>query len=957
MVSYVDECVEALERKPKHGRQINRLPLVMMPRSFSADGAWLRWGWRPAISALCLIGFVACSQGEPEDPNDTLGFTTSGRPSILLITLDTTRADHLEPYGAKNAETPALSGLADEGIVFERAVAVAPITAPTHASLLTGLYPARHGVRNNLTHHLPEDIPTLAEWLSGAGYRTAAFVSAIVLERRYGLNQGFEVYDDDLRSASASRETRMTTERPAEATADLALAWLDAIDTGEPYFLWVHFYDPHLPYTPPSPWAESFPDRPYDGEIAYMDSHVGRLLQHPRVADDEVVVVAVGDHGEGLGEHGEQAHGLLVYDSTIRVPWILRLPNGPAGVRIKAQVSQVDLVPTITDMIGLKTESGIEELEGTSLLPLLKTDDWTAERLLFAESEVPFFSYGWARLRTVHQGALKFIDAPVEELYDLQHDPAESQNLAADRTSDARRLAAAIEVWAAGQGDPDSTVAVDSETAEQLRALGYLAGDPGRPEGEGRGNPVELMAVHEELQAVGELLATGRPQEAVRRVQGALAKDPQNLAALRDLSRGLVRLGRLDEAAEAAAKASAVAPWSAHALMVEADVEYHRGQFQRALDLIDQSLELDDRFLEARLDRSRYLAALGRADEAAAELEPLLQDSPDNNWVVLRYAEFVDLASGNYRAAEERVRTVLTRNPYIADAWLLLGTVLKRAGRESDAVGVYREAITHGAANSDIPARLALLLAESADPAAETALREAIRSSPAARADLHVALGEVLAARGGRQEARQQFELAATAPTYSVGTRNARAMALMRLGQMDEAEVLWRELIRDRPEYTRGWLNLASLSIQRRQWSEVEYFSRAAIERDPTSAAAWNNLAIGLEELGRTAEAEAAYRQAIEVDARDLRAPFNLGILLRKSARYDEAAAVQREVLTRAPAHAGAHFELGMLYAGPLADVERAKTHLQATIDAGPNHPRARQARVVLDQLLQASSK
>ncbi|MCK5376791.1 MAG: tetratricopeptide repeat protein, partial [Acidobacteria bacterium] len=155
----------------------------------------------------------------------------------------------------------------------------------------------------------------------------------------------------------------------------------------------------------------------------------------------------------------------------------------------------------------------------------------------------------------------------------------------------------------------------------------------------------------------------------------------------------------------------------------------------------------------------------------------------------------------------------------------------------------------------------------------------------------------------------------------------------------------------------RGWLNLASLSIQRRQWSEVEYFSRAAIERDPTSAAAWNNLAIGLEELGRTAEAEAAYRQAIEVDARDLRAPFNLGILLRKSARYDEAAAVQREVLTRAPAHAGAHFELGMLYAGPLADVERAKTHLQATIDAGPNHPRARQARVVLDQLLQASSK
>jgi tetratricopeptide (TPR) repeat protein len=319
--------------------------------------------------------------------------------------------------------------------------------------------------------------------------------------------------------------------------------------------------------------------------------------------------------------------------------------------------------------------------------------------------------------------------------------------------------------------------------------------------------------------------------------------------------------------------------------------------------------------------------------------------------VALRYAEIVELASGDYNAAEQRLRTVISRNPSFAQAWLLLGTVLTRAGRASDAVSVYREAIASGAADSDLPARLALLLAEASDPAAETTLREAIRSSAAPRGDLHVALGEVLVARGRRQEARQHFEIAAAVPTHSVGTRNARAMALMQLGRTDEAEALWRDLIRDRPDYWRAWVNMASVSIQRENWAEAERFARAAIAREPTSAGSWNNLGIALEELGRTSEAEAAYRRAGEVNVRDSRALFNLGILLRTSARYDEAAAVQQEVLTRAPGHPGAHFELGMLYAGFLGDIERAKAHLQATIDADPNHPRAKQARLVLDQL------
>jgi arylsulfatase A-like enzyme/Flp pilus assembly protein TadD len=870
---------------------------------------------------------------------------------MLLITLDTTRADHLQPYDARDAETPALQALADDGVVFEHAFATAPTTAPAHASLLTGLYPPRHGLRNNLTHHLADEIPTVVEWLSADGYRTAAFVSAIVLERRYGLDQGFEVYEDEIRSAAADRQTRMATERSAEATAGRALAWLDAIDAGTPYFLWVHFYDPHLPYSPPPPWAEAFHDRPYDGEIAYMDSQIGRLLQHPRVSTGEAVVFAIGDHGEGLGEHGEDDHGLLVYDSTIRIPWILRLPGGPSGVRVAEPVSQVDLVPTIAELTSLAPRPGFENLEGRSLLPLLGSGENPTERPLFAETEVPFFSYGWSRLRTVRRGSMKFIDAPVPELYDLEQDPWENRNLAFEREADARRFLKEIEAWAGDSEDPGSTLTVDSETAEQLRALGYLAGDTGRPAGDERGNPVELMAVHRELQLIGELLATSRPQEAVQRVNDALALDPDNLAALRDLSRGLVQLGRLDEAAAVASRATEIAPWSTQALMVEADVEHRRGHHQHALELSERALELDDRLLEARLDRCRFLAELGRTAEAAQELEPLLAEHPDNNWVALRYAEIVELNSGDYPAAERRLRMVISRNPFITEAWLLLGTALTRDVRLSDAVSAYREAIASGVADADLFARLALLLSESADPSAEQALRDAIRANPAPRADLYVSLGELLAAGGRGQEAQQQFELAAEAPVFSDGTGNAKAMALMRLGRAAEAERLWTQLTRDSPDYAKPWLNLSSLSIQRRDWSAVERLARTATEKDPTVSAAWNNLGIGLDELGRTSEAEAAYRRAIEVDPTDWRAAFNLGILLRKSEQYAEAAAVQKRVLTVAPRHAGAHFELGVLYAGPLGDIERAKAHLQATIGADPNHPRARQARAVLDQI------
>ena len=290
------------------------------------------------VAALAIIANVLWRSSRSES-SPGFDVTPEERP-VLLITVDTTRADRLEPYGAEQIATPRLQELADQGIVFDNAASAAPITLPAHTSIMTGLYPFQHGVRNNGLQYVPDDMETLAERLYREGYRTGAFVSAAVLERRYGLDQGFEVYDDDL-STGTNRAERAVADRPGNAVVDSAVSWLDSLGEDENYFAWVHFYDPHAAYSPPPPFRDEYRGRPYDGEIAFMDQQIGRLLDHPRVRGGDKssapIIVVLGDHGESLGEHGEQTHAILAYDSTLRIPFILKIPGGPAGARVYRQ--------------------------------------------------------------------------------------------------------------------------------------------------------------------------------------------------------------------------------------------------------------------------------------------------------------------------------------------------------------------------------------------------------------------------------------------------------------------------------------------------------------------------------------------------------------------------------------------------------------------------------------------
>ena len=389
--------------------------------------------------------------------------------SVIVVTLDTTRPDRLGCYGdpdISDIDTPTIDRLAREGILFSNAVATAPATLPSHASIFTGLYPPNHGARSNGLEPLAEDQQTLAEAFSSHGYDTAAFVSAFVLAERYGLAQGFTHYDDQLGEAST---VGGYTERSANETTDRAIAWIKQARS-RPFFLWVHYFDPHQGHNPPEPFASQHA-HPYDGEIASMDHELGRLLETVDAATrSEPLIVVTADHGEGLGEHGEWSHGFLAYESTLQIPLIMHAPNTIGrGQHFAQRVSQVDLMPTIGALFDLELQNPLDGVD------LLQPQD--PNRVVFAEAVYGQTSFGWAVLSVLYRGSLKYIHGPDPELYDLDRDPLEDKNINRVRprvvlelARELERLPGALELLHSTQDEAD----IDPAEAARLEALGYV---------------------------------------------------------------------------------------------------------------------------------------------------------------------------------------------------------------------------------------------------------------------------------------------------------------------------------------------------------------------------------------------------------------------------------------------------------------------------------------------------
>jgi arylsulfatase A-like enzyme len=411
--------------------------------------------------ALLLLAAVSASCNEPAVP---------AADRLVLVTIDTLRADRVGCYGDAHARTPVMDTLAAEGVRFEVAISPAPLTLPAHTSLLTALDPPRHAVRHNSTHRLPEGVPTLATALRDAGYATAAFVGAVVLAQRYGLARGFDVYDD-VQMERTSSQTTGYAERPANRVVDAAERWLASAPPR--FFLWVHFYDPHASYTPPAGFQAAFANDPYRGEIAFSDFQLGRLLAlvRARGGSESLFVAVTSDHGESLGEHGERRHAYGVYDATQRVPLILAGPGLPAGRVVRAPVRLVDVPPTLLVAAGLPVWP---DADGRPLQPLARGDE-SEGRDAYVETFATHFDYGWSALQGLRSDRYKYIRAPRPELYDLANDPDEREDLAAKLPEVARELDAALERRLARPGPAAQAVQLDARERELLGALGYIA--------------------------------------------------------------------------------------------------------------------------------------------------------------------------------------------------------------------------------------------------------------------------------------------------------------------------------------------------------------------------------------------------------------------------------------------------------------------------------------------------
>jgi arylsulfatase A-like enzyme/Tfp pilus assembly protein PilF len=626
-----------------------------------------------------------------------------GPLNLLLVTLDTVRSDHLGCYGDAAAETPHLDALARQGVRFARASSPVPLTLPSHTTILTGLLPPHHGTRNNGTAPLAAGIPTLATVLASAGYRTAAFVAAFVLDHRFGLNRGFAVYDDEI-ERPADTSWLLEAQRPGDQVVDRALGWLAAADA-RPFFLWVHLYDAHAPYNPPSPYRERHPGRPYDGAIAFDDAQVGRLLAAlaSRGLDDRTVVAIAADHGESLGEHGELTHGLLLYEPVLSVPLLLRAP-GLAARRVDVPVSLADLAPSLAGLLRqpLPPPPG-GALDGRDLSAALLAGREPPPAELYAETRYPEV-FGWSPLFALRRRELKYIAAPRPELYDLQRDPHETRNLAPpappaavatpaassassaapatpaalagtapdERTRGFAARLAAIEAGARAPGASSPAAAAaapatgvpDAETRRRLASLGYAAGAP--PQAAARSNrhgrppldPKQGVVLFQTFQRAHAELQAGQTAAALADLEPLIAADPGNPVFRTRLAQALRESGQTDRAIALYREVAALTPADPEAWYNLAAALQEGGRTAAARDAIDRAVHLDPGRPEAH-------NTLGIVYLAERKLEPARQ-------------EFLRATAAD---------------PRDAPAWNNLGNVLRTLGRPDEAADAYRRAV------------------------------------------------------------------------------------------------------------------------------------------------------------------------------------------------------------------------------------------------------------------------
>jgi arylsulfatase A-like enzyme/Flp pilus assembly protein TadD len=610
------------------------------------------------LTMLTAVGAVAQTPAKPA-------------LNVVLITIDTLRADHVGCYGYKQIKTPNIDGLAADGTRFERAFAVVPVTLPSHTSMLTGTYPMLSGMHDFSGNKLSPLQPTLASVLKQAGYQTGAVIGAAVLASRFGLNQGFDFYYDHFDFSRLDEANLDEMERPGNVVADEALDWL-AKNSQKKFFLWMHLYDPHFPYHPPEPYSREYAAQPYDGEIAFADEQVGRLLRFLKEKGiyQNTLIVLCGDHGESLGEHGEKTHGFFIYNATMHVPLIIKLPENAAArvVLVADPVTLVDLMPTVLGAVGLEIPS---QVQGRSLLAAVRAgqghdgdDRANRERVLYGETFMPRIHFNWSELRGSENAKYHFIDAPRPELYDLANDPGEVRNLFNEKKAVSgemrAKLVGMIRDYSAGKELAEKT-GLDPALMERLKALGYAGFSGGSdPTISSRDlpDPKDRIVTYE---LISDAIADGqhgRYQESIDKLKNVVKTEPNSVPAHYLQGLDYSRLKMYEEAVDELQKTVQLSPDYALAFFNLGMAEAHAGQMDGAIATLQRALRLDPTNFEAAFN-------LGVAFIQKQQLEP----------------------------AAEAFRQSTTINPELARGHRALGETLLYQNKIDEAVAELRRAV------------------------------------------------------------------------------------------------------------------------------------------------------------------------------------------------------------------------------------------------------------------------